>query len=157
MTGLLTAEARAWLGTEVHLASGVITPEIVARYVTGAGLEGSHRCSVAAGLEPRIVAPPLLCLALTRPIHDLEELTPDGVTSDRRPPVGTGQGMAGDMSLEFVTPLYVGDSATGRRVLTDLVEKTGSRRAFVLARWETEYRNQNDELLVREVANQLLF
>ncbi|MEV8516934.1 MaoC family dehydratase N-terminal domain-containing protein [Dactylosporangium sp. NPDC051484] len=159
-TSLLSPAAREWVGRTFELSSGVITAEAVLRYVGATNdRTPAYRSVDAAGAIglSRIPAPALLYMGATRPIVPVDELTFDGVTDDRRPPVGEGAGMAGEISVEFLHPVCVGDSLRGFRTLTDLTLKHGRSRDFVVATWVTEYRNQDDVVVVREVAQQILY
>jgi hydroxyacyl-ACP dehydratase HTD2-like protein with hotdog domain len=158
VTALLTEEARAWIGMEIDLPRAEISPRDVERYLAGCG--GSDALLGGIALADAITGtrvPPLIYQAVTGPVAPRRDLTEDGSTAERRPPVGDGQGMAGETEVRFHRPLRVGDALNGRRTLLSLEEKAGRTRRFVVSTWLTEYRDDQGELLITETFRQLLF
>ena len=156
---LLTAEALAWVGREVELPEVVVSDDNIGRFLAGTGdrnpLYTDDEVARQAGHDAAVV-PPLACMALSRPVVPVCELASDGRAEILRPPVGAGRAMAGQLEVECVRPLYRGGRVRGRRRLVSLEEKQGRRRRFVLATWQTEYRDQAGELVVRETYQQIL-
>lgn len=160
MTDLLTDEIRAkWIGHHVEVDGDEITESMIKQFVYAT--EDDHPAYLSdgsaseAGVER--LAPPLLYQAVTRPYVPLSSYNADGTTKEIRPIVGSGQSMGGTLSTEFVRPLRVGDRLSGVRTLVSMDEKKGARRQFVLVVWETEYRDQNGELIIRERYEQIIF
>lgn len=156
---VISNEALAWVGREWQLPGETVTAVGILRHTSATGDENPLYRDPEAAAEfgcSSIVAPPLMYMALTRPIVPLPELTTDGVTYDRRPPVGAGRGMAGEVSIEFIRPLQLGDQIVGYRRLASLEEKAGKNRQFVMANWETEYRDQGGQVVIREHSTLIL-
>jgi len=148
--GLLTDEARTWIGMELDIECIPLTLADVQRFRVGIGLP-----PLADGDE--VVVPPMIYQTLSRLPVDQATLTKDGVPADRRPPVGEGRGMNGESQLEFHRPLQLGDHLHGRRRLVSLDPKEGRRRSMVIATWLTEFRDADDELVLVETVQQILY
>lgn len=98
----------------------------------------------------------MLYRTLGRPVVPLSELTVDGVTEDRRPPVGKGRALAGEVAVDFFSEICCGDVISVKCRLTELQEKRGRSGEFVVATWVTEFRDQDDRLVVLETSKNLL-
>ncbi|MEV0265748.1 MaoC family dehydratase N-terminal domain-containing protein [Streptomyces sp. NPDC050617] len=144
---LLTDEARGWVGREFDMPPFTVTEKDIRKYEAGLGN------TVPAHPD---TAQPLLYTALVRPIAPVAELGADGLTEDRRAPVGEGRVMFGGIDVELVRPLVVGDQVRGRRRLESLEEKHGRRGPFVLATWRTEYVDASGDPVIREASTQIL-
>ena len=157
---LLSDEARSWIGLELEMKSEPITRRDVEEYLVASDdyhpFYTSDEAARAAGYRDRLV-PPLLYMHTVRPRVRQSELTPDGSTQDRRPPVGNRQGVAGELEFEFIRPLHVGDSLVGKRRLDSLEPKQGARQSFVVCTWKTEYFDQDGNLVIRERNSQILY
>jgi acyl dehydratase len=156
---LLTEEALSWLGRTWTTAPREISAELIARHVAATGEQNPHYTDPDAARSAgysSVIAPPMLYRTLARPIVPLADLTVDGVTEDRRPPVGQGRAMNGEVSVEFVRPLIAGDRITAECTLTELTEKQGRRARFVLATWRTEFRDQRGSLVITEISKNVL-
>ncbi|WP_161958456.1 MaoC family dehydratase [Ornithinimicrobium cavernae] len=151
-SGLLTDEARSWVGMEIEYPEFEITARDIARYASGMGNP------VPAYVDPPddLTAQPLLYTALIRPIVESGTLTEDGLTQDRRAPVGEKRVMFGGIDIEIVRPLVAGDKIHGKRRLESLEEKQGRRENFVLATWKTTYWDADDTVVMRETSLQIL-
>ncbi|WP_256839180.1 MaoC family dehydratase [Ornithinimicrobium faecis] len=150
--GLLTEEAKSWVGMEIDYPEFEITARDIARYAAGMGNP------VPPYVDPpgNASAQPLLYTALIRPIVESGTLTEDGLTQDRRAPVGEQRVMFGGIDIEMLRPLVVGDKVHGRRRLESMEEKQGRRENFVLATWKTTYWDANGETVMRETSLQIL-
>lgn len=158
-TTLLTADALSRVGARTELLQTEVTADRILRYAASINetnpIHLSEEAAVQRGYRG-LVAPPLMYQILGRPIVDANALTRDGVTVDRRPPVGEGRGMAGAVEAEIIEPICAGDVVTGVKLLRDLTERVGRSRVVVVATWETEYSVAN-QVVVREIQEQLLF
>lgn len=159
MGDLLTPEALAWLGRQVEIQGDEVTESMVQQYVFAS--EDDHPAYLSdasaedAGTER--VAPPMLYQAAVRPYVPLSEYSSDGIVQDNRPVIGSGQSVGGTLSVEWVRPLKIGDRLSGVKTLVSMEEKNGSSRKFVVVGWETEYRDQHGEVVIREHYEQICF
>ncbi len=148
---LLTDEARAWVGMELDVECVPLTRTEVQRFLVGIG-----RAPLPEGdTTPDI--PPMIYQALSRAPVATQLLTKDGMPPDRRPPVGEGRGMHGEVEVTFRRPLRLGDHLRGRRRLVSLEPKQGRRRAIVVSTWLTEFRDADDEVVITETVRQVLY
>lgn len=156
---LLTDEALAWVGHETVFEGDEITESEVQAFVFASeDLHPSYlgeREGQFAGVPA--AAPPMLYYGVTRPYVALDDYAPDGTFGGHRPPIGVGQSMGGTLSVEWLRPLRVGDRLTGIRTLKSMEEKEGARRSFVLITYETIYRDQTGEEVIREHYDQIAF
>lgn len=148
---LLTEEARAWIGMELDVGCVPLTRTELQRFLVGIG-----QAPVADDdTDPAI--PPMIYQALSRLPAATQSLTKDGMTQDRRPPIGQGRGMNAGIELEFHRQLRLGDRLHGRRKLVSLEPKQGKRNPMVISTWLTEFRDADGELVIVETARQVLF
>jgi len=150
---LLSDEARAWIGMELDVPCAPLTLADVQRFRVGVGQAPLS----AEEAEQGVVVPPMIYQTLSRQPVDPAGLTRDGVPPDRRPPVGEGRGMNGEVELELRRPLRLGDQLHGRRRLVSLEPKQGRRRAMVVSTWVTEFRDADDDVVLVETVRQILF
>ncbi len=149
--GLITEEARAWIGMELEVPCVPLTRSELQRFLVGIG-QAPVPDDV---LKPPI--PPMIYQALSRPPLATNSLTKDGMPPDRRPPVGQGRGMNGGIELEFRRELRLGDHLHGRRRLLALEPKQGKRNPMVISTWVTEFRDAVGEIVILETVRQILF
>lgn len=156
---LLTEEALAWIGNETVFAGDEITEATVRAFVFASeDLHPSYLGENEANLAGvNATAPPMLYYGVTRPYVPLDQYAPDGTFDGHRPPIGVGQSMGGTLSVEWLRPLRVGDRLIGVRTLKSMEEKAGARRSFVLITYETIYRDQTGEEVIREHYDQIAF
>ncbi|UZG60215.1 MaoC family dehydratase [Rhodococcus opacus] len=155
---LITDDDLAWVGRELEFVSDVVTESQVRQFVAATDdYHPAYDGESADELGIEHIAPPMLYYGITRPWVGLDGYADDGTVLHQRPLVGTGQAMGGTLSVEWIRPLHVGDRLRGVRTLASLEEKQGSRMRFALAVWNTEYRDQNGELVIREQYEQILF
>lgn len=159
MGSLLDDEARSWIGRRIEIEGDEITETMVRQFICAT--EDAHPAYVsdrtAADAATERVVPPMLYQGATRPYVPLSDYAPDGTVRENRPIIGSGQSMGGTLSVEWLRPLRVGDRLTGVRTLLSMDEKVGSTRQFVVVVWETEYRDQNGEVVIREQYEQIVF
>lgn len=155
---LLTPEALEWVGRSITLRGDEVTEGEIRRFVAASDDPnpdyGSPRDTGAAGTVP---APPMIYYAVTRPLAAARDFAEDGTVFEHRPMIGKGQAMGGSVEVEWHRPIRLGDRLTGVRTLASLTEKQGSRMRFVIAEWVTEYRDQEDRIVVTERYEQILF
>ena len=91
-------------------------------------------------------------LIFTR-IAYFERHRPDGVGNDLGFDLGFDPDnvLHGEQEYEFERPVYVGDELTGTTTLTDVRQSESARNGtMTFAVYETEYRDENDDLVVTE-------
>lgn len=155
---LLTPEILAWVGRAITFESDPISISEARRFIAASGDDNplyAIRQDVVD--DAADLVPPMLYYGVTRPLVPASAMAEDGTVQEHRPMVGTGQTMGGSVELEWLRPLRVGDRLSGTRTLKSLTEKNGKTRQFVIAAWETEYRDRSGDLVVRERYEQLLF
>lgn len=155
MTTLITPEIEAWVGRRIDFKGDVVTLGEIRRFAAASDDHNPDYGVTGTGGET--LAPPMLYYGITRPFAASSEFAEDGTVWEHRPMVGAGQSMGGSVETEWLLDLQEGDLLRGVRTLASLQEKAGSRMHFVLATWVTEYFNQDDNLVVRERYEQILF
>lgn len=155
---LLTPDLMAWVGRTITFESDPISTSEARRFIAASGDDNPRYALPEPGHDlAGAIVPPMLYYGATRPLAPALQMAEDGTVEEHRPMVGTGQTMGGSVEVEWLRPLRVGDRLSGVRTLTSLTEKQGKTRQFVIAEWETEYRDPSGQLVVRERYEQLLF
>lgn len=147
---LLTPEVTDWIGREHNFGPEPVLERDVLRY-----LAATQAALPAKGTSPRV--PRMFYRVLGRPVSEVDRIGDDGLWPDVRPRVGSGQTLGGGIEVQFVRDLVVGDVVTGRRRLVSLEEKTGRRRTFVVATWETTLWDADGVEVVSENVNEILY
>ncbi len=152
---LVTEEARAMVGQPLgESASGEVTAKETIRYAHAVGddnpLYFDDAYAKAAGYDGKI-APPLFFELPMRESTALSELRTDGIAKARQSPIplNVERVMAGGQEVEFIKPVYPGDTLTAETHLADIQEKTGRSGRLVLVTRETVYTNQHGEVVVK--------
>jgi acyl dehydratase len=152
---LITEEARAMLGQPLGPpSSGEVLHKEIQRYAYAAGddnpLYFDADYARAAGYAGTI-APPLFFDVPLREAVPLSELRTDGLAKASQAPVPlkVNRVMAGGQEVEFLQPIYPGDTLTAETRLVDITERTGRSGPLVLVVRETTYTNQHGEVVVK--------
>lgn len=155
---LLTPETMAWVGRSIAFECDPISASEARRFIAASGDDNPLYALPQPGHDPSdTIVPPMLYYGATRPHVPASQMAEDGTVEEHRPMIGTGQTMGGSVEMEWLRPLRIGDRLSGTRTLKSLTEKHGKTRQFVIAEWETEYRDQTGQMVVRERYEQLLF
>lgn len=140
------------LGTPIR---GEVLRKEIERYAHAVGDENplyfDPEYARAAGYRD-VIAPPLFVEIFQRPDVPLAELREDGLSKGRQAPIPlpVTRVMAGGEEVEYLHPLYPGDTLTGETRLADLTEKTGRSGPFVLIVRETTYTNQDGITVIKK-------
>jgi hydroxyacyl-ACP dehydratase HTD2-like protein with hotdog domain len=119
MAGLLTLEARAWLGRTAPPLTEMVSRREIRKY------------SIATGQRlPKYLhgdeAPPMFHAHFFQDLVLLEEMQPDGQSpNELTPPLPLQRVMAGGREIEYFRPIVPGDTLTATRTRVDLYEKDG--------------------------------
>lgn len=157
---LLTAEARALIGTEAPPVTGYpVSAHEIARYCYAIDdLNPLYLDEQAATAGPHggLTAPPLfLAIPFARDLP-LGRTRADGIPlpADNepplRPPIAVTRTMAGGNDVEFLLPVRPGDVLTQRRRIADMYERAGRDSPLVFTVIETTYTNQHGEVVAIE-------
>jgi 3-methylfumaryl-CoA hydratase len=144
----VSPQARQLIGTvTARYTSEPVSLRQVREYVaaTGGDLD-----AWPTTMEPRSrPVPSLFFHAACRPVVDEAHLDEDG----QYPFLGvigvTGHTMAGGNRFEVIGPLYIGDTLTTTERLVSIEEREGRSGPLVFTTTETEYVNQDGQLIAR--------
>jgi acyl dehydratase len=152
---LIPAEARALIGQRLGMpSSGVVFDKEIQRYAYAVGDENPLYFDAdyarAAGYEDTI-APPLFFEVPMREAVSLADLRTDGIAKTRQAPIPlpVDRVLAGGQEVEFLQPVYPGDTLTAETRLADISEKTGRSGPLVFIVRETIYTNQHGAVVVK--------
>ena len=152
---LIPEAARAMIGQRLGSPSrGEVLRKEIQRYAYAVGddnpLYFDADYARAAGYEGPI-APPLFFDIPLREAEPLTELRTDGIAKSRQAPIPlkVDRVMAGGQEVEFLLPIYAGDTLTAETRLVDITEKAGRSGALVFIVRETTYTNQHGEVVLK--------
>lgn len=160
--GLITDEARAWIGRSDPPVTVEVSATDIAKYCHAVGETAPEHVDEAAAREAgyrTIVAPPgyyvavRIGAALIRPRTELAE---DGTPETDLPPIAVSQVMAGETRVRFPGRIHAGDRITLEKTVTGLTGKTGSSGPFVLMALRHRLTNQLGEEVVVEDYSRIL-
>lgn len=152
---LITEEARAMIGQPLgDPVCGQVLRKEVERYAHAVGDENplyfDPAYARAAGYRDTIV-PPMFVEIFRRSAEPLTALREDGLSKSRQSPIPlrVNRVMAGGEEVEYLHPIYPGDTITGVTRLVDLIEKIGRSGPFVIIKRETIYTNQDGVIVMK--------
>ncbi len=141
-------EARSKIGTvTATYRSDPVSLRQIREYIAGTG--GCPQDLDEVPADGRILAPPLFFHAACRPVVAERDLLPDGQYSFLGVPGVSGRTMAGGHKYEITGSVYAGDTLTVTERLTEISEKDGSNGPLVFVTTESEYHNQEGQLVGR--------
>lgn len=151
--GLLTAEHRAWVGTE----EAPVTVEVSRREIQ------KYAAATEQTLEKYLAgdeAPPMFVFNLFGEITELGRLRADGLpsASEQRagPSLPLKRTMAGGTELVFERPIRPGDQLVGVRRLVDMFEKEGRSGPLIFLVRELEVATTDGESVMKEIQTTIL-
>jgi hydroxyacyl-ACP dehydratase HTD2-like protein with hotdog domain len=150
MSSLLNEDLLANIGRSAPPKKELVTRRDIRKY------------SVATGQTQRKYldgdeAPPMFHIALFWDVVELDELTPDGISSDSLlPKFPLERAMAGGLKIEYTQPIYPGDTLVATRTLTDIYEKQGSQGPLIFYEVVMTVETEAGEPVLTETATRIL-
>jgi acyl dehydratase len=151
---LITDEARAMIGVVTRRQRGVVSLLEAQRWAAAVGdrnpIYFDDEAARAAGYRS-IVTPPLFLPHALHGVVDLSRLRVDGIpmVMGSSIPLRVSRTMFGGEELEFILPVYPGDTVEAETRVAAIEEKEGSRGSFVLTTTETTYTNQDGDVVAK--------
>lgn len=150
MSSLLTPELLAHIGRKAPPKKELVTRRDIRKYsvATGQRLE-----KYLAGDE----APPMFHLALFWEVEEMDQLTPDGVFTDRLvPKLPLERAMAGGLKIDYHKSIRPGDVLIAERTLTDIYEKQGSQGPLIFYEIDREVKTESGEKVLTEKTTRIM-
>lgn len=150
MSGVLTPELLAHVGTSAPATTELVTRRDIRKYAVATGQR-----------QPRYlagdVAPPLFYITLFWPVVPMEALTPDGVYVDRLvPELPLKRAMAGGVRVDYARDIRPGDVLTAMRTLTNLYEKRGSSGPLIFYEVVTRVTAADGTLVLTDTTTRIM-
>lgn len=150
MKTLLNAELLSSIGRSAEPRKELVTRRDIRKYSVATG---QRLQKFLAGDE----APPLYHMALFWDVVELDELTPDGVSTDKLlPDFPLKRAMAGGLKIDYYRPIRSGDTLIATRTLTDIYEKQGSSGPLIFYEVIMTVKNEAGEPVLTERATRIL-
>lgn len=156
---IVTAEARAAIGTVVARKTGTVYAKEFQRWAAAVGdlnpLYFDSDYAKAHGYED-IIMPPLFLRYVMNDVSLLSDLRADGLS--RKDSIDLPlpeRRMTSGEETHFFRPAYPGDVLTSVQELADIEEKHGRSGAFALVTWKTTYRNQEGEMVAEALGSMI--
>ncbi|MEJ2703475.1 MAG: MaoC family dehydratase N-terminal domain-containing protein [Sedimentisphaerales bacterium] len=99
-----------------------------------------------------VVAPPLFCQMFTFEDVPADRLPSDGSPVEIDVPVPARRTVGGSSSYEIFQRVKAGDKITAKSTLKDVFSKDGKSGKLYFIVIETQFSNQDDELVAKEIA-----
>lgn len=150
MNSLLNEDLLANIGRSAPPKKELVTRRDIRKY------------SVATGQTVRKYldgdeAPPMFHIALFWDVVELDELSPDGISSDSLlPKFPLERAMAGGLRIEYRRPIVPGDTLVATRTLTDIYEKRGSQGPLIFYEVVMTVETEGGEPVLTETATRIL-
>lgn len=102
-------------------------------------------------------APPMFYLPLFWDVVELNQLMPDGVSTDSLlPEFPLKKAMAGGLKIDYHQAIFPGDMLTATRTLTNIYEKAGSQGPLIFYEVVMKIVNEKSEPVVTEKTTRIL-
>lgn len=150
MAGLLTAEARSWLGRSAPPITETVSRREIRKYALATG---QRQEKYLRGDE----APPMFHAHYFADLVPLEEMQPDGQQpNELTPPLPLKRVMAGGREIEYFRPIVPGDTLTAKRTLVELYEKEGRTGPLIFVVIEMRVTDQQGKPVVTEKRTRIM-
>jgi len=157
VTGLITAEARQWIGREYEAQTVAVSRNDIVRFAIATGADDPVHVDAAAARRAGwadVVAPPgfvSLLAAYSQLLVPRSRLRQDGLVDEQYPPLPVNRVMVGEVDVRFHRPVVAGDEITVSKRLLDMAERTGrDGEAMVVLDFERRYVEGNGVLVAEE-------
>lgn len=102
-------------------------------------------------------APPMFHVALFWDLVELDQLSPDGVSIDTLlPRFPLERAMAGGLKIDYIKPIFAGDTLVATRTLTDIYEKEGSQGPLIFYEVVMQVDSESGEPVLSEKTTRIL-
>lgn len=102
-------------------------------------------------------APPMFHVALFWDMVELDQLLPDGISTDTLlPKFPLERAMAGGLKIDYFKPILAGDNLIATRTLTDIYEKKGSQGPLIFYEVMMSVVNDSGEPVLNEKTTRIL-
>ena len=149
MADLITPELQAWIGRSVPPVRLEVTRRDIVKYsiATEQRLEKYRR-----GDE----APPMFLFNAHQPLVPLDQLRPDGLTTDAlMPELPLKRVMAGGIRNRYSLPIKPGDSLVLTRTLTNIYEKQGRTGPLIFVESVVKVETEAGEPVMEETRSRI--
>lgn len=145
MSNLLTPELMSHIGNSAKPKRELVTRREIRKYSVATG---QRLQKYLAGEE----APPMFHIALFWDVVEMDQLSPDGLSTDPLvPEFPLKRAMAGGWKIEYFRPIRAGDELVSTRSLTDIYEKVGSKGPLIFYEITTRVENAaGDPVLIEK-------
>jgi hydroxyacyl-ACP dehydratase HTD2-like protein with hotdog domain len=150
MSSLLTADLLANIGQSAPPKTELVTRRDIRKYSIATG---QRIQKYLAGDE----APPMFHLALFWDVVALDQLMPDGISTDTLlPKFPLERAMAGGLKIDYHKPILAGEMLIATRTLTDIYEKQGSQGPLIFYEVVMKVETESGEPVLTETATRIL-
>ena len=144
MSGLISDDARAWIGKSAAPDRLEVNRSDIIKYSVATEQQQEKYLS---GDE----APPMFLFGLLRPIGRMETLTPDGLVPDSFvPELPLKRVMAGGTKMQLHRAVKPGDVLVAQKSLKDMFEKSGSTGPLIFVVYELKVETEAGEPVLTE-------
>ena len=144
MSGLISDEAKAWIGKSAAPERLEVNRSDIIKYSIATEQKQEKYLS---GDE----APPMFLFGLLRPLGRMESLTPDGLVPDSFvPELPLKRVMAGGTTMKMHRAVKPGDVLIAKKSLKDMFEKSGSTGALIFVVYELTIETEAGEPVLTE-------
>ena len=150
MSNLLTAELMKFVGRKSEPRRELVTRRDIRKYaISTDNRQQKYLCGD--------LAPPMFHVSLFWDIVPLDELMPDGVSTDKLlPDFPLKKQMAGGLKIDYVRDVKPGDWLTATRTLSAIYEKKGRSGPLIFYEVVTDIVNDEKESVICEKITRIL-
>lgn len=155
--GLISEEARSWIGHDYGSRTISVGRNDIARFAIAMGIEDAVHFDAGAARRAGyrdVVAPPNFVSALgamSQLFVPRSHLREDGLVGEQYPPLPVKRVLVGEIELRFHRDICAGDEITVSKKLVDMREREGrDGTPMVMLDIERRYLDQDSELVAEE-------
>jgi acyl dehydratase len=156
MSGLISEEARAWIGRDYGSVTIAVGRNDIVRFALATGEEDPvHLDTEAArrsGWRDVVASPGFLSVlaAYSQLLVPRSRLRHDGLVHEQYPPLPVNRVVIGEVDQQFHRAIVAGDEITVSKRLVGMTEREGRQGAMVVIDFERRYIDQEDMLVAEE-------
>ena len=156
MSGLISEEARAWIGRDYGSVTIAVGRNDIVRFALATGEEDPvHLDTEEArrrGWRDVVASPGFLSVlaAYSQLMVPRSRLRSDGLVHEQYPPLPVSRVVIGEVDQQFHRAIVAGDEITVSKRLVGMTEREGRQGAMVVIDFERRYVDQEDTLVAEE-------
>jgi len=156
VSGLISDEARTWIGRDYGSVTIAVGRNDIIRFALATGEEDpvhlDPEAARRAGWRDVVASPGFLSVlaAYSQLMVSRSQLRQDGLVHEQYPPLPVSRVVIGEVDQRFCRPIVAGDEITVSKRLVGMTEREGREGTMVVIDFERRFVGEDAELVAEE-------